>query len=102
VAAAYDLDCADFQTQAVYNENPSDPYDLDRDNDGTACEGNPPGAAEGPSPTPKGPVETGAGGTAGGSPDDSSGLLVLAVAGGAVLSAGGVVLARRRSVRQSD
>jgi hypothetical protein len=102
VAAAQDLNCADFQTQAeaqaVYNQNPSDPHDLDRDNDGKACEGNPPGTDE----PPLGPVETGAGGTAEGGPDDSRELLVLGVAGGGVLAAGGVVLARRRSVRRSD
>jgi Excalibur calcium-binding domain len=114
VAAAQDLlNCRDFQTQAqaqtVYNRNPSDPNHLDRDKDGKACEalpGEPPGSAEGPSPTssaPSGPVEAGEGGTAGGSPDDSPELLlVLGMAGGAVLAAGGVVLARRRSVRQSD
>ena len=43
VAAAQDLDCSDFPTQAAaqadYNKNPADPYDLDRDNDGRACEG---------------------------------------------------------------
>jgi hypothetical protein len=109
VAAAQDKDCADFQTQAeaqaVYNQNPSDPNDLDRDNDGRACEGNPPGVTEGPPPTssaPKGPVEAGAGGTAEGGPDDGPELLVLGVAGGGMLAAGGVVLARRRSVRRSD
>ena len=105
VAAAQDKDCADFQTQAeaqaVYNQNPSDPNDLDRDNDGRACEalpGQPPGSDE----HPNGPVEAGAGGTAEGGPDDSPELLVLGVAGGGVLAAGGVVLARRRSVRRSD
>jgi hypothetical protein len=110
VAAAQDKDCADFQTQAeaqaVYNQDRSDPYDLDRDNDGIACEGNPPGVSEGPPPTisaPTGPVEAGEGGTAVDGPDDSPGLLlVLGVAGGGVLAAGGVVLARRRSVRRSD
>ena len=109
---AQDLDCSDFQTQAdaqaVYNQDSRDPNDLDLDHDGTACEalfGGPPGSGEGPSPTssaPSGGVETGAGGTAGGSPEDSPELLVLGVAGGAVLAAGGVVLARRRSVRRSD
>jgi len=112
VAAAQDLDCADFQTQAqaqaVYDQNPSDPNGLDRDKDGVACEalpGGAPGSGEGPSP-PSGGVETGAGGTAEGGPEDgpgdSSELLVLGVAGGAVLAAGGVALARHRSVRRSD
>ena len=58
VAAAQDKDCADFQTQAeaqaVYNQNPSDPNDLDRDNDGRACEGNPPGVT-GDRPRPVAP-----------------------------------------------
>ena len=112
VAAAQDLDCADFQTQAqaqaVYDQNPSDPNGLDRDKDGVACEalpGGAPGSGEGPSP-PSGGVETGAGGTAEGGPEDgpghSSELLVLGVAGGAVLATGGVALARRRAVRRSD
>ncbi len=39
--AAQDLDCADFATheeaQAVYDADPSDPNDLDGDNDGRAC-----------------------------------------------------------------
>ena len=113
MAAAQDLDCENFQTQAdaqaVYNQSPSDPNGLDRDKDGKACEALPggvPGSAEGPSPAPSGGVETGAGGTAEGgpedSPDDSPELLVLGVAGSAVLAAGGAVLARRRSVRRSD
>ena len=104
-AAAADLDCANFTTQAeaqaVYNQNPSDPNGLDRDKDGKACEalpGGSPGSAEGPSPAPSGGVETGAGGTA----EDGPALLVLGVAGSAVLVAGGAVLARRRSVRRSD
>ena len=56
VAAAQDLDCTNFQTQAeaqaVYNQNPSDPNGLDRDKDGVACEalpGGAPGSGEGPS-----------------------------------------------------
>jgi Excalibur calcium-binding domain len=105
VAAANDLDCEDFTTQAeaqaVYNQNPTDPNGLDRDKDGKACEalpGGKPGSAEGPSPAPSHGVETGAGGTA----EDNPELLVLAVAGSAALVAGGAVLARRRSVRRSD
>jgi Excalibur calcium-binding domain len=102
VAAAQDLDCANFQTQAeaqaVYNQNPSDPHNLDGDYDGKACEGNPLGSAE----HPAGGMETGAGGTAEGGPEDTPELLVLGMAGGAALAVGGVVLARRRSVRRSD
>ncbi len=40
-AAAQDLDCNDFPTradaQAAYDADPSDPYDLDGDNDGVPC-----------------------------------------------------------------
>ena len=50
VFAQQDLDCADLATQqaaqAVYNQNTSDPNDLDRDNDGIACESLPNGTAE--------------------------------------------------------
>jgi hypothetical protein len=106
VAAAQDKDCADFQpqaeAQAVYNQDPRDPNNLDGDGDGIACEalpGQPLGSAE----HPAGGMETGAGGTAEGGPDDSPELLMLGVAGGGVLAAaGGVVLARRRSIRRSD
>jgi hypothetical protein len=42
-AAARDYDCADFNTQAEAEEYllPGDPYNLDGDNDGIACEDNP-------------------------------------------------------------
>jgi Excalibur calcium-binding domain len=42
-AAARDYDCADFATQAEAEEYllPGDPYNLDGDNDGIACEDNP-------------------------------------------------------------
>ena len=45
-------DCPDFtyqeQAQAIYNQDPSDPYNLDGDNDGIACEDLPSrGATEG-------------------------------------------------------
>jgi hypothetical protein len=110
VALAQDLDCSDFATQAeaqaVYNQDPSDPNGLDRDNDGVACEslpGGAPGSAEnGDEDTgalPSGGVEAGGGGTAG---DDSNLLVPVGLAGGALLTAGGVVLVRRRPVRQSD
>lgn len=50
-----DLDCPDFPSQAaaqeVYDQDPSDPHNLDRDNDGIACEGNPPPSANGTAPT---------------------------------------------------
>ena len=42
VSPTGDLDCEDFATQeeaqAVYNQDPSDPNNLDQDNDGLACE----------------------------------------------------------------
>jgi len=42
-ASAADLDCADFSSQAEAQENlfPGDPYGLDGDDDGIACEDNP-------------------------------------------------------------
>jgi hypothetical protein len=42
-AAARDYDCSDFETQAEAEEYllPGDPYNLDADNDGIACEDNP-------------------------------------------------------------
>jgi hypothetical protein len=42
-AAARDYDCADFSNQAEAEEYllPGDPYNLDGDNDGIACEDNP-------------------------------------------------------------
>jgi hypothetical protein len=42
-APAADLDCADFSSQAEAQENllPGDPYGLDGDSDGIACEDNP-------------------------------------------------------------
>jgi len=42
-ASAADLDCADFSSQAEAQENllPGDPYGLDGDSDGIACEDNP-------------------------------------------------------------
>jgi hypothetical protein len=103
-----DLNCADFATQAeaqaVYEQDTSDPNNLDADDDGIACEaldGGAPGSGEDGADNgdedngaaPSGGVETGAGGAAG---DSSELLLPLSVAGGAVLAAGGVVLVRRR------
>ena len=114
VAAAQDLDCSDFPTQAAAQAesttaNPTDPYDLDRDNDNRACEWLPndryedgsarrppprrkgwrpvPGAPPIWSPLPKTPRTT-----------SSGPLLPLGIVGGAVLAAGGLVLVRRRSV----
>lgn len=59
--AAADFDCADFATQAEAQEylEPGDPYGLDADNDGIACESN---------PCPCGSASGGGGGGAIGSP----------------------------------
>jgi hypothetical protein len=115
-AAQMDRDCRDFatqaQAQAFYNSNPADPSDLDRDNDGRACEWLPSGNYEDGSDrgttTPTRGVETGAGGTADlvtaaedTAGDDSAPLLPLGL-GGAVLATAGLLLARRRSVRKGD
>ena len=116
VAAAQDRNCIDFPSQqaaqAELDKNPTDPYNLDADNDGRACEWNEDDPDWGTTPT-KG-VETGAGGTADlvtadlvtaaeDTADDSSGpLLPLGIVGGAVLAAGGLVLVRRRAVRKGD
>jgi hypothetical protein len=61
-----DYDCSDFATQAEAEEYllPGDPYNLDADNDGIACEDNPcpcsytPGRSEAPPPSePPPPVK---------------------------------------------
>jgi hypothetical protein len=113
-ALSADLDCADFATQAQAQANlvahPSDPNNLDADNDGQACETfdyqaggatapgpstqGKPGASV--SPMPQGGVATGSGSTAG---LEHEGLLV----GGGVallLGAGGLVVFRRRLPEQ--
>jgi hypothetical protein len=56
-ASAADLDCADFSSQAEAQENllPGDPYGLDGDSDGIACEDN-------PCPCSSGSPESGGGG----------------------------------------
>ncbi len=62
-SAARDYDCSDFGTQAEAEEYllPGDPYRLDGDNDGIACEDLPcpcsssPGGAGDPGPEPKPP-----------------------------------------------
>jgi hypothetical protein len=64
-ASAFDLDCADFSSQAEAQANllPGDPYRLDGDGDGVACEDNPcpcsrvtgGGGSPPPMPTPPAP-----------------------------------------------
>ncbi|MGY1601684.1 excalibur calcium-binding domain-containing protein [Geodermatophilus sp. SYSU D00815] len=55
-ASARDKDCSDFATQqdaqAVLNADPTDPNDLDADDDGTACEALASGLAEDGTPLP--------------------------------------------------
>ncbi|RBY80551.1 hypothetical protein DQ238_08160 [Geodermatophilus sp. TF02-6] len=50
-ASAADLNCSDFTTQAEaqasFDSTPGDPNDLDRDDDGIACESLPAGASGG-------------------------------------------------------
>lgn len=97
---AEDLDCSDFATQeeaqAVLDQDPSDPHQLDGDGDGIACESLPSGEPEDETTAP------GKGGEA-----DDEGLPVtglstgaLAVGGALLLAAGGAayLLARRRRV----
>lgn len=89
-----DLDCADFdnqaEAQATYEQDRSDPHDLDRDDDGEACEDFDYGddAVETP-----GRIDTGAGGTA---RDDVTPLVGGALTGALV---GGLAVARRRAAR---
>jgi hypothetical protein len=110
-AAQQDLDCADLtyeEAQAELSRDPSDPHDLDRDNDGEACDESPrAGAAAGQTNTvagsetdagrtPAGGVETGAGGTAAQDSGLSSGGW-FAVAGAAALTTAAAAGRRRRS-----
>ncbi|GAA4831371.1 excalibur calcium-binding protein [Kitasatospora terrestris] len=126
-AQAADLDCPNFSTQqeaqAVLNADPSDPNNLDADNDNIACEDLPsgtgssaapaaPGAAASAAPSaapsasassgaaavvaPTGPVAAGVGRDSGG----GQSAVAISLAGGSVLAAGGAFVARRR-VRRS-
>jgi hypothetical protein len=59
-AAAQDLyDCSDFtyqeDAQGIYDRDPSDPYGLDADNDGTACDELSNGTSTRGSPIDQGP-----------------------------------------------
>jgi hypothetical protein len=58
--AQADLDCADFtyqeEAQAVFDQDPSDPNNLDADNDEIACESLPP-RPEGTTPEPAPPAK---------------------------------------------
>lgn len=69
-----DLDCADFDTreqaQAEYNQDTSDPNNLDDDGDGQACETLPSSSGGGSSTPPSGNAGAGSGGMGSG---DSTG-----------------------------
>jgi hypothetical protein len=110
-ANAADLNCSDFatqeQAQAVYDQNPSDPNNLDSDNDGIVCESLTSGgsgqAEDGTtfgatqvSNTPAGAVAAGDGSSA--NPSDS---LPYVLGGVALTAAGGAAFAARRSSRAS-
>ena len=112
--AQNDQNCDDFPSQAAaqahLDDDPSDPDGLDDDNDGIACEGNPPpSAAPAPRPgkpggsgqvvpVPAGQVDTGDGSTVAGSTAGDSDALafLLGLAGLGAASTATVVMARRR------
>lgn len=102
--AQSDLDCSDFvfqeDAQAEFNRDPSDPFRLDADNDGIACEVLPhrtsPTATSAATAVPERGVNAGVGGGTG--PADfevaaGAGLALLGLA----LASGRVVQRRRRS-----
>ena len=118
--AADTYNCPDFvsqaDAQAVYNANPSDPNQLDRDNDAQACEdhdyvANPgtvtsamalgttsqaaPGTTSQVTSRPAGAVAAGDGS----STNDESSALPYVLGGGALTAAGGAACAARRSSR---
>jgi hypothetical protein len=109
-ASAADLNCSDFATQqeaqAVYDANPSDPNNLDTDNDGIACESLASGGpAEDGSVTGAAQVANRpAGGVAAGdgsSSTDEASMLPYALGGLALVAAGGTAVAARRGSRVS-
>jgi Excalibur calcium-binding domain len=105
-AAQQDFDCGDFATQeeaqAVYDQDPSDPYDLDGDGDGIACESLPSGGSGGGSgggdddggQVPSGGVDTGAGGMAPLAGSQGVPWTAFAGAGGALAAAAGLAVQR--------
>ena len=109
-AGAADLNCGDFATQAeaqaVFDANPSDPNNLDRDDDGIACE-TLPGGNSAEDGTVTGSVQVAArpaGSIAAGdgtSSTDDAGALPYALGGLAIVAAGGAAVAARRSSRAS-
>ncbi len=110
--AADTYNCPDFvsqaDAQAVYNANPSDPNQLDRDNDAQACEDHDyvanPGTVTGAmalgttsqvTTRPAGAVAAGDGSSSG----DDAGALPYVLGGVALTAAGGAAFAARRSSR---
>jgi hypothetical protein len=100
-SAAIDLDCADFQSQeqaqTVLESNPTDPNNLDEDDDGQACEDFAYGTSGQVATPPAGGVATGDGSTA----DSDAGLLPFVVGGVGLVAAGGAAFAARRNARGS-
>ena len=92
-SAADQYDCPDFQTQSqaqkIYDQDPSDPNGLDRDDDGIACEDAGGGGLS--TSAPQGGVQTGAGGTAGLESET-----LFACGGVALAGAAGIMIYRRR------
>lgn len=113
-AHAADYDCPDFvsqaDAQAVYNADPSDPNQLDRDNDAQACEDHDyvanPGTVTSAmalgTTTGGGQVATrpaGAVAAGDGSSSDEASALPYVLGGVALTAAGGAAFAARRSSR---
>lgn len=102
-AQSGDLDCPDFssqaEAQAEYDKDTSDPHDLDRDDDGEACEDSEytstgSSDTEGSDVVPPTRAELGGGGGTTGGADP---FLLFAAAAGALVSLGGAVaIARHR------
>ncbi|WP_327666505.1 excalibur calcium-binding domain-containing protein [Streptomyces sp. NBC_00485] len=99
--AQTDLDCRDFafqeDAQAEFNRDPSDPFRLDADNDGIACEELPhrTSAAVTPTAVPQRGVSAGVGGSTGPAGFEVAGGVGLTVVALGLLT-GHVLLRRRR------
>ncbi|WP_336031239.1 hypothetical protein [Geodermatophilus sp. FMUSA9-8] len=108
-ASAADLDCGDFPNQAAAQAdlvaNPSDPNNLDANDNGVACEEYDYAAAPAavtPAPAGSGQVTTrpvGAVAAGDGSSSDESSALPFVLGGAAFVAAGGAAVAARRTAR---
>ncbi|MFK8908497.1 excalibur calcium-binding domain-containing protein [Streptomyces sp. YS-3] len=106
--AQTDLDCSDFRSQeeaqAVFDRDRSDPFRLDEDHDGIACETLPRRGTVLPTPAPFGPTAIptrGAQGGLGGTSEAGPGRLEIGAGVVLVTGAAGIgyiVLRRRRQV----